>query len=99
MDNINITIGNLTLSDILNNDNLYNYTITAEMGDTFRFGVCICKCLELELNNTDGRFSNITFRTDKVYFTKNDKTKVFKIDQIQKKNGKIKNAPNTYESM
>lgn len=91
MDKINIQIGNLTLSDILNGDNIYNYTITADSGSSFKFGTCICKRLEMELNNTHERLSDARFKADKVKITKNGKTiGIFYIDEFKKNGGKIK---------
>lgn len=90
MDLINIKVGNLELLDILNNDNVYRYMITSDMGSVFKYGVCVCDCLEIELNNTDSRFENVGFRTKTVQFNKNGSTKTFYIDDLQKESGKIK---------
>ena len=80
----------MTLSNILEGDNLKNYTITSDTGSSFKFGSCICKCLEMELNNTDDRFSQSSIRGNTITFTKNSSSSIYYIDKFQRENGSIK---------
>ena len=91
MSKITFKINNKTIDDINNTDDLFNYTISSELGDNLKFGVCMSELLEVELNNMDDRYKEIKMYTKTISILKdNVLQKKYYVDNVEKVDGKIK---------